>query len=117
MQYLLIVIYLIFTTGGITFMKLGGDSLHLSLQGGFSLSMGWKTFVGFCLYLVSFLLWQRIVVRYNLSMVVPIVNGIVQLAILVIGLTLFKERLSTMSMVGALLIISGIVLMAFGAGK
>ena len=50
-------------------------------------------------------------------MVVPIMNGIVQLAILVIGLTLFKERLSTLSMVGALTIIAGIVLMAFGSAK
>jgi len=117
MQYLLIAIYLVFTTGGITFMKLGGDSLKLSLAGGFSLAMGWKTFIGFAMYLVSFLLWQRIVVKYNISMVVPIVNGIVQLAILVIGLVLFKEKLSTLSLIGALFIVSGIVLMAFGAAK
>ena len=32
LKYLIIVIYIICTTLGITFMKLGGDSLHLSLQ-------------------------------------------------------------------------------------
>ena len=32
MKYLLTVIYIFFTTGGITFMKLGGDSLELGLK-------------------------------------------------------------------------------------
>ena len=37
MQYLMIIIYIFFTTGGITLMKMGGDSLHLSLGDGFAL--------------------------------------------------------------------------------
>lgn len=114
MQYLIIVIYILFTTGGITFMKLGGDSLHLALKDSFSLSIGWKTFIGLSCYLVSFLLWQRLVVKYDISIIVPIVNGIVQVIILLIGHFLFKETLSPVSMVGAALIIIGIVIMGFG---
>ena len=52
-KYLLTIVYLICTTGGITFMKLGGDSLKLGLKDGFSLSMGWKN-----LYRFSFILNQ-----------------------------------------------------------
>lgn len=114
-KYLIIVLYIFFTTGGITFMKLGGDSLHLALKGGLSFSVGWKTFVGLCFYVVSFLLWQRLVVKYDVSFIVPVVNGIVQVIVLLIGHFVFKESLSVMSIVGAIFIIVGIVLMGFGS--
>ena len=114
MKYILTIIYLICTTGGMTFMKFGGDSLSLSFKNGFNFKMGWLTFFGFCLYLVSFLLWQRMIVKYDLSVMVPIVTGIVQIMVLLIGHFIFKESLSTMSLFGALLIVAGIVLMAFG---
>ncbi len=115
MKYLLTLIYIFFTTGGITFMKLGGDSLKLGLKNGFSLEMGWKTFVGFLFYLVSFLLWQKMIVKYDLSIMVPIVTGIVQIVVLLIGYIIFKEQFNVVSLIGAILIIIGIIVMAFGA--
>ena len=114
MKYLLTIIYLICTTGGMTFMKLGGDSLSLSLKNGITFKIGGITFLGFLLYLISFLLWQRMIIKYDLSIMVPIVTGIVQILVLLIGHFIFKESLSAISLVGVLLIISGIVLMAFG---
>ena len=48
LKYLIIVIYIICTTLGITFMKLGGDSLHLSLQNKLSFQVGYTTFLGLC---------------------------------------------------------------------
>ena len=114
MQYLMIIIYIFFTTGGITLMKMGGDSLHLTLSDGFALSMGWKTFAGFCFYIISFLLWQRLIVKYNLSIMVPIVNGVVQLVILGLGTIVFREKISTVTLIGAFVVIAGIVIMAFG---
>ena len=110
-RYLLTVIYLLFTTTGITLMKLGGDSLKLSLSNGFNLKMGWVTFLGFVCYLVSFLLWQKMLVKYDLSVMVPIVTGISQIIIMSIGYIVFKENISINSIIGALLIIVGIVLM------
>ncbi len=114
LKYILTIIYLICTTGGITFMKLGGDSLKLGLKEGPSLSMSWQTFTGFLLYLISFLLWQRLIVKYDLSIMVPIVTGLVQVIVLLIGHFIFKESLNPISICGAILIIGGIVLMAFG---
>lgn len=115
MKYLLTIIYVFFTTGGLTFMKLGGDTLKIGLKDGPSLSMGWQTFVGFCFYLISFLLWQKLLVKYDLSVMVPIVTGIVQVVILIIGYIVFKEQFNIVSLIGAALIIAGIVVMAFGA--
>lgn len=115
MKYLLTTIYILFTTSGITFMKLGGDSLKLSFKDGFNFSMGWKTFIGFFFYLVSFLLWQKLLVKYDLSIMVPIVTGIVQIIILILGYVVFKESFNIVSLIGAIFIIVGIIIMAFGA--
>ena len=115
MKYLLLIIYIIFTTGGITFMKLGGDSLKIGFNNKCLLSMSWQTFLGFLLYIVSFLLWQRLVVKYDLSIMVPIVTGIVQIIILFIGYFIFKESFNMITLIGALLIIIGIIVMAIGA--
>ncbi len=114
MQYILALIYIFCTTGGITFMKLGGDSMHLSLSKGLSFKMGYQTMLGFFLYLCSFLLWQGMIVKYDLSIMVPIVTGIVQVIVLLIGHFIFKESLSLLGIIGAILIILGIVLMALG---
>ena len=46
---------------------------------------------------------------------VPIVTGIVQILVLLIGHFVFKESLSMLSTFGAILIIAGIVLMSFGS--
>lgn len=113
MKYLLTIIYIIFTTCGITFMKLGGDSLKLGLKDGFSFSMGWKTFIGFMFYIVSFILWQKLLVKYDLSIMVPIVTGISQIIIIIVGYTIFKETFNIVTLIGALLIVVGIVVMAF----
>lgn len=113
-KYLLTIVYLVCTTGGITFMKLGGDSMSLSLKEPVQFKIGYQTLLGFFLYLCSFLLWQRLIIKYDLSIMVPIVTGIVQVLVLIIGRVVFKESLSIISMIGAIFIISGIVLMAIG---
>ena len=113
-KYLLTLVYILFTTCGITFMKLGGDSLKLSLSKEFSLKMGWTTLLGFLFYIVSFLLWQKLLVKYDLSSMVPIVTGISQIIIIIIGYVIFKENVSIQSITGAITIIIGIIIMTFG---
>ena len=114
MQYLLALVYIFFTTSGITFLKMGGDSLKLSIKDGISFSIGWKTMLGFLLYLVSFLLWQKLLAKYDLSVMVPIVTGIVQIIIIMIGHFIFKETINLTSIIGAMLIIIGIVVLTLG---
>ncbi|MBR1937155.1 MAG: EamA family transporter [Bacilli bacterium] len=114
MKYILTVLYLICTTGGMTFMKLGGDSLSLSFKNGITFKIGFVTFLGFFLYLISFLLWQRMIIKYDLSILVPVVTGIVQVLVLIISHFVFKESLNIVSLIGVALIIIGIVVLAFG---
>ena len=114
LKYLIIIIYIICTTLGITFMKLGGDSLHLSLQNKLSFQVGYTTFLGLCSYVISFFLWQKLVVKYDVSLIVPVVNGIVQVIVLLVGHFVFKENLSMISLISSLLVILGIILICFG---
>lgn len=97
-------------------MKLGGDSLKLSFKGGFNLKMGWITFLGFMCYLISFLLWQRLIVKYELSILVPIITGISQIVIMIIGYSVFKETFNVQSLIGAIIVIIGIIIMTIANG-
>ena len=117
MKYIISIIYLICTTGGITFMKMGGDSLSLSFKNGFTFKIGFLTFIGFALYLISFILWQRLVVLYDLTFIVPLLTGLVQIIVLLIGISFFKEQINPGSIIGAIMIISGIIIIAFSKLK
>ncbi len=114
MKVVLTVIYVCLTTLGIFLMKLGGNSLSLSFQNGIQFKIGFITLLGFLSYLFSFLLWQRLVISFDLSYIVPITTGITQLVILLLGILFFKEQVNFIGIIGSLLVILGIVLMAIG---
>lgn len=114
MKLLLTILYICLTTTGIFLMKLGGNSLSLTFNNGMTFKIGFITLLGFISYIFSFLLWQRLVVTFDLSYIVPITTGICQLLILLIGIIFFKESINWMGILGALLVIIGVVLMAFG---
>mgnify|MGYP004639473549 CR=1 FL=1 len=109
LKYILTIVYLLFTTTGITLMKLGGNTLSLGLKNGISFKIGYVTTLGFLCYIVSFLLWQKLLVTYDLSRIVPITTGISQILIIIIGILVFKENVSMSSWIGIILIISGVV--------
>jgi Membrane transporters of cations and cationic drugs len=109
MKYILPIIYLIFTSLGIFLMKLGGDSLHLTLKGGFDLKIGWITLLGFLSYIVSFLLWQKLVATHDLSTMAPILTGIVQIIIFTLAIIFFKEQVNVYNIIGIILVIGGII--------
>jgi multidrug transporter EmrE-like cation transporter len=69
--------------------------------------------VGFLCYLCSFLLFTKIVVMFDLSYIMPIVTGVVQIATLFVANIFFKEKISKKSIFGASLIIIGIFIMNF----
>jgi len=114
MKIVLTIIYICLTTLGIFLMKLGGNSLTLSFHNGINFKIGFVTLLGFLSYLCSFLLWQRLVVSFDLSYIVPITTGITQIIILLIGILFFKEQINTVGILGVLFVILGVVLMTIG---
>ena len=112
MQFVLIGIYIILTISGLTLMKLGGNSGALAIENGnmnFNISL--ISFAGLFCYLCSFLLFTRLVVMFDLSYIMPLTTGIVQVITLVVSKVVFKENLTWQAVIGASLVIIGVLIM------
>lgn len=112
MKFILVLIYLILTVSGLIFMKLGGNPGTVAIKdGNISMVMNLISGLGFICYIGSFLLFTRIVVMFDLSYILPLVTGIVQVLVLLASYYIFKENISITGIIGACLIIIGIVIM------
>lgn len=111
MKYVLILVYILCTTGGLFCFKSGGE-LFFSLNNGINLKMTFITFLGFCLYLCSFLLWQKLLATYDLSYIVPVTTAIVQIIVILFGYFFFKEQISLINLIGIIMVIIGVVLIS-----
>ena len=112
MKIILVVIYLILTISGLILMKKGGNPGTFSMQNGnFTFGMNFISLLGFICYIGSFLLFTRMVVMFDLSYIMPICTGIVQVFTLFASYLVFKEEISLQGVIGAVLIIIGIIVM------
>lgn len=112
MKYILIPIYIFFTIAGLVLMKQGGNPGTLALKAGtFNISMSMVSAIGFLCYILSFFLFTRLVVMFDLSFIYPLTTGIVQVVTLVISYLWFKEKISLTGIIGASLVIIGIIVM------
>lgn len=112
MKFVLIIIYIILTLAGLTLMKLGGNPGSMFMKEGLiNFNVSVISFVGLICYVASFLLFTRIVIMFDLSYIMPIVTGIVQVLTLVAAYFIFKEKFTLQSVIGASLVIIGIVIM------
>lgn len=112
MKFILVLIYLVLTLSGLILMKKGGNPGSLTVSDGtanFGISL--VSFAGLFCYLCSFLLFTRIVVMFDLSYIMPICTGIVQVLTLVASKFIFKENISFAGIIGASLVIVGIIVM------
>ena len=110
-KYILTAVYVLFTTGGLVCLKLGGD-LNLSLKTGINFKIGYITLLGFILYIGSFLMWQKLLTTYDLSYIVPITTGIVQVVVLLVSYFIFKEAITLTNLTGIIFVIVGIILIS-----
>ena len=114
MQYLLLGLYLLFTTSGLIFMKLGNNAGTIAInQGTLNFTINLVSMLGLFLYIISFLLFTKIVTSYDLSYILPILTGITQILSLIAALIIFKEHVTIKGFVGIALIIIGIIIMNF----
>ena len=96
MKILMIVFYLIFTVSGLILMKKGGNAGSISnINGEFGFSISWISALGFICYIISFLLFTRIIMMFeNVSFISPICNGIAQACIVIASIIILKEKFS-----------------------
>lgn len=113
MKYVLTFLYLIFTSLGVYFMKIGGDSLKLTFNGLLNFKIGYVTLIGFVFYAISFLLYQKLLVSFDLNSFVPIVTAIVQIIVFFIGAFLLKEKINMVNIFGIVLLIFGVICLSY----
>ena len=113
MRIVMVIAYLIFTVSGLILMKKGGNSGKISIGSGeFAFSISWISALGFICYIISFLLFTRIIMMFeNVSYISPICNGIAQACIIASSIIFLKEKASGTTLGGAALIIAGVIIM------
>lgn len=112
MKIALVGIYLIFTTCGLVFIKLGGNTGSISMiNKNITFAINWISLIGFICYILSFLLYTKIVVLFKLSYIIPICTGITQIIILIAAKVIFKEEISLTGIIGAITVTIGIIIM------
>lgn len=112
MKIILICIYVVLTLSGLVLMKKGGNPGKIkATKDDINVSMSPISALGFLCYLCSFLLFTKIVIMFDLSYIMPIVTGIVQVATLIVANRFFKEKITKKSIIGAGFVIIGILIM------
>lgn len=113
MQFVTILIYAAISVGGLTLVKLGSASpltLEIS-KTSFSVNAGWTTILGLILYIVSFLIYMKLVSRNSLTYLMPVSQGVVYVLTLLVSLFVLHEKLTLHQWVGWTLILAGLILM------
>lgn len=117
MQFIIIGIYLLLTMSGLILMKLGGNTGSFSMvEGNINFGISPVSLLGFICYIGSFFLYTRMVVMFDLSYITPLCTGIVQILTLIASKVIFKENITVQGIVGASIIIIGLLIMNWKRG-
>lgn len=111
LKYILCAVYLCFSVAGLTFMKLGSMEGAKLLFEIFGIKFTVQSVIGYVSYIISFLLYTFIITKFDLSYIIPLLGGIVNIMVLVVGIFLLHEKATLYSLLGSGLIIVGIIVM------
>lgn len=112
MFYILFILYLVLTSCGLLYIKLGGQSTSASITNSiFSIQLDFRLIIGLVCYVLSFLLYTIILQKRDLSYIYPISAGIINIISVLMGVIILKEKISTSGIVGIAAIVIGVVLL------
>ena len=112
MKIILIGIYLCMTVAGLVLMKYGKNPGSIKVaDGNISFGVSFISGIGLLCYIISFVLFTRIVIMFDLSYIYPVTTGIIQILSLLASKVVFKENITVQALIGASLVIIGIVVM------
>lgn len=112
MNFLLIVLYVIFAVGGSTLIKYGGLSKVVSL---FTIpivhvSISLVSLLGILCYGLSFGLYILLLNKFDLSFISPVTIGVVYVLLMITAVIVFSEQFTLPKIIGCILILVGIIL-------
>ena len=111
MPIILFICYVLFSITGLLLIKIGGTetSAQISLKL-ISVQVSSIYVLGLVCYVTSFLLFILLVQKMNLSYLMPIGAGIVNVAAVLLGAFVLKEKIHIRNMVGIAFVLIGVFL-------
>lgn len=109
MKWLIIIIYALLSSGGLTVVKYGvQNEASLFKFFGF-LDVNFYTILGIVMYGISFLIYMFLISKYNLIYIVPVTTAISYLFIFVVSIIFIKEPLNWLQIFGYFIVMLGVV--------
>lgn len=113
MNVVLIFLYFIFAVSGSTLLKYGGlehmkTLFHVPFV---NMNVSLVTLIGFVCYGISFLVYTVLLNKFELSFISPLTAGVVYVLLMITAFVIFKEPITTMKIIGSILILMGILFM------
>lgn len=117
-KYIICISYIFFSISGLTLMKLAsvrtaGKSLAVPVIG---ITVSALSLCGMACYAISFFLYLGVISSFRLSIVIPVLGGVVNIIILIVSYVILKEEMTVHTAVGAVIVIVGIVIMNLKTG-
>lgn len=112
MNWIYLVLYIIFSVSGSTLLKFGSSSTVKAL---FTLplvnmNVSLYTFFGFIMYGLSFLFYTVLLSKFDLSFISPLTVGLVYVLLMITAFIFFKEEITVYKFIGSSMILLGVLM-------
>lgn len=116
MSSLVLPLYVLCTSAGLIFLKLGSNTgLPISLVNGrLASNMNILSLLGLALYATSFVLYVYLISKFQLGYIIPVTAALVYIIVFVASFFLFKEPFTPLKIAGIVLIVTGLALLNLG---
>ncbi len=111
-NWVYLVLYIIFAVSGSTLIKLGSSNTIKSfLTIPFvNMNVSFISLIGFIAYALSFVCYTILLSKFELSFISPLTVGIVYVLLMVTAFVFFKEPITVTKLLGSSLILIGVLL-------
>jgi multidrug transporter EmrE-like cation transporter len=115
---IVLITYLIVAQTAVFLLKIGSSQTHVTLiSKNIILNLNINTIIGLSFYMISFMFFIIIISRFNLSYLAPIINGANYILTMLIALVILREKVSTIQLIGAGVILIGIFMVNIKGGE
>lgn len=104
-------LYLVSALAGMTLIKLEGQQEGQKIIKILGYPLTIRLILGVICYGISFLLFAVVISKLQISLIMPILSAATNIAIVIIGMTLFQEHLSLGQMTGIGVVIVGTLIL------
>ncbi len=112
MQYFIGALYILLAVTGMLLIKYGAsDSAHTFFKiSGLNISVSNELLLGIFCYGISFLLFVFVISKSKISIMIPVLSGLINVVVVIASIVIFKEQVIKQQMAGVFLIIVGVLL-------